>query len=490
MIVNDIRNRAAARPNDTAVIHNDRSYSYLDFANSILGMVQILERENLPRKAVAIVVIKDIYLSWIVVSALRFLGLDTITAHSLTQAYALGIRSAALAVTTEEEDHPPPTPEVITVARRLIAISGQRAVNSTSDRSGEYPVGADACGGHILYTSGTTGHYKKAFYERDKSERICDRVADRFGLTPDTRFHDMNFPLFTAAGFFYPMAVWRTGGCVVFDQTGSGPKNILKHDIPMAFVIPSMLDEIVRGMIAPVEKPENLTVCVTGGFLPAHLVEAVRSKLTSRIKYYYGATECLDILRSDVKDEDQLHWFEPADWRVVRVLKTDGRECRPGEEGELAVGLTDVDCTGYLGDPETSRKFFRNGYFFPGDLAVKRSDGRIKILGRISDVLNVAGNKIAVAPFELRVQQLLGASAVCIFSGLDGTGNTEVIVAVETRSIPTSMQMQAIAALLGKFEQVRVEVLPRFPRTNTAMAKVDRQKLRALVSHDRPLARS
>jgi len=49
-------------------------------------------------------------------------------------------------------------------------------------------------------------------------------------------------------------------------------------------------------------------------------------------------------------------------------------------------------------------------------MAVRRKDGRIRILGRVGDVLNLGGQKIAIEPFEKAARDLLGVDSLCVFS--------------------------------------------------------------------------
>jgi len=82
----------------------------------------------------------------------------------------------------------------------------------------------------------------------------------------------------------------------------------------------------------------------------------------------------------------------------VKVFTDDDREVRPGsgERGRLATsGLVPL---GYYGDPEKSEKTFREvdgvRYSFPGDYATIEADGSITLLGRGSNCINTAGEKV------------------------------------------------------------------------------------------------
>jgi acyl-CoA synthetase (AMP-forming)/AMP-acid ligase II len=140
-----------------------------------------------------------------------------------------------------------------------------------------------------------------------------------------------------------------------------------------------------------------------------------------------------------------------------------------------------MDSSEYLDDPEASAKVFRDGFFYPGDLAVRRGDGRIRVLGRIADVLTVGGNKIPVAPIERAVEEALRVDAVCIFGGLDDEGREKIVVAIETKRDPTAAEQERVAAFLPPFERVQFVVFPEFPRAAAGMRKIQRRALRQLA---------
>ncbi len=113
-------------------------------------------------------------------------------------------------------------------------------------------------------------------------------------------------------------------------------------------------------------------------------------------------------------------------------------------------------------------------------MAVRREDGRIRILGRTADVLNVGGENFAVAPMELEIQRVLGVDKVCLFSGLNAAGQEELVIVVETdRALPKA----ELARIAKKFpyERVRFASLKEFPKTSMGTRKTRRSVLRKLV---------
>ena len=67
--------------------------------------------------------------------------------------------------------------------------------------------------------------------------------------------------------------------------------------------------------------------------------------------------------------------------------------------GELQIA-TPFGMLGYLDDPGLTAAAFSAGYFKTGDLARRRADGRIELVGRIKEIIARGGNKIAPAEIE------------------------------------------------------------------------------------------
>jgi long-chain acyl-CoA synthetase len=145
-----------------------------------------------------------------------------------------------------------------------------------------------------------------------------------------------------------------------------------------------------------------------------------------------------------------------------------------GRIGRLRVSTEDAP-NGYLHDEEASRTFFKNGFFYTGDLAVMRQDGRIALQGRVTDVINYMGHKIWPAPIEDRLRDVLGVSGVCLLSLQNEAGEEELHVVIEASApIHSGILDPALRAVLdgGGFPGVHVAYTPALPRN--AMGKVMR----------------
>ena len=113
----------------------------------------------------------------------------------------------------------------------------------------------------------------------------------------------------------------------------------------------------------------------------------------------------------------------------VRVLDGNGSPLPANEEGEVvASGPTVIE--GYWRDPQATAEAFVDGWFRTGDLGRFDNDGYLTITGRIKDLINRGGEKIAPAEVE---SVLLGhptVADVCVFPVPHPTLGQEVVAAV------------------------------------------------------------
>ena len=83
---------------------------------------------------------------------------------------------------------------------------------------------------------------------------------------------------------------------------------------------------------------------------------------------------------------------------LLRVVM-DGRECGPGEEGELRVKGPQV-CLGYLDSSLDAEGFDEDGWFRTGDLGVIDAEGFVSITGRLKDIIIRKGENISAKEIE------------------------------------------------------------------------------------------
>jgi len=157
---------------------------------------------------------------------------------------------------------------------------------------------------------------------------------------------------------------------------------------------------------------------------------------------------------------------------TTKVFTEDDREVQPGsgEIGKVAAG--GAVPIGYFKDPEKSSKTFRtiNGvrYSFPGDMATVEADGSLTLLGRGSQVINSAGEKIFPEEVEEAVKRVDGVLD-CLVVGIDNDKFGQAVTAVVSLSPGATVEEAAIIAsvktqLAGYKAPKRVVFVSQIPR--------------------------
>ena len=484
MAITRIYEWALRNSQKTAIVWNGREVSYARFARGIESARQTLGALDLPAGSTAVLLIRSLLESWTVGLALRSLGLNTVAVTSTENAQTLGISNVSCLVACQDMLQRGAVKSMPWSGARLVQVPADSYKVPAHEGAPALPEGMPSPGGHILCTSGTTGTYKKIFMNEAKMAlryaAIIPSDAWDYGSTWQLSFLGM----WTFAGFMLPSFIWHAGGCTVIDQRTTWADHFFDHGVAYGIALPHMMEELLKSSRAasPQQAPRRCTLIAGGGFIPPAMAQEVLERLAERLTIGFGSTELSTrVLESDFKGPEDLHWLSPLAGRVIEIVDDEDRLCPTGTEGHLRVRLTPLDCDAYLDDPQASRQAFRNGCFYPGDMAVQRADGKIRILGRGVDVLNILGQKLAPAPIELALQERIGARALCLFSGIGASGQGEIMAAVETDRAIDEPALREELRRITRCNEIRITVLPEFPRTQTGMAKIDRRALRHLL---------
>lgn len=249
----------------------------------------------------------------------------------------------------------------------------------------------------ILFTSGSTGSPKAAILSRANVRAGVRAVVDRFGLSaedrtaatlPWTHGHGLIGVLLSALG---------AGGTVVIG--GSRPViDVLRTDrhLTWASVVPAQLTALCA---AGSEPPAGRWRFLRTASAPLNQPLAARAEALLRcpVAEAYGMTETAH----------QAAANEPAFGE--RTLGSVGRpspelriRCRGphiGEGRELEVAGPSV-FRGYLGDADATGAALERGWYRTRDVGRIDAGGRVHLLGRISEHINRAGNKISPVEVE------------------------------------------------------------------------------------------
>lgn len=460
-------------PQSPAVILPRQVVTYAQLEDDVAALVHWLAAQGLGSGQRVGVQMADYYWNWVGHLAALRLGLAVMTTRlpHLQVALACGRLDAIIAAQAK--------PEGFAGTRWLCP--DVAALDHANKQAFDPATTAQAK--RLAMTTGTTGTPRLTVWDMDILYRRVAQVRDELSLNTDTVLHALS-PLETTGGFRYPLATWLAGGCVLMGEVLPDGKVTMPATPPSTLVLasPSSLQKELYKNPGEWPAQNKRHIVLGGGRVPAGLRQEALARACGSLATTYGATETGSIATGDTSLIDR-HPGAAGFLRsgvVAEIVDEDDRPVPAGQAGILRV-KTSYMVAGYEDAGALSGAgVFRDGWFYPGDEAFLDKDGFLAILGRVSDIINIGGSKIAVADIESRLDGLSGIQDFCVLvMNLQDHDRLAVVVACETGVDLEDLQRRIEKCLSAGmvFSLIKVKEIPR----NT-MGKVARRKLAEKIS--------
>lgn len=473
MLTARIHGWAERTPDKVALIHNDASITYATFSSYIAQARAFYLRRQIVGPGVAVVLTTNRLGHWIMSLALRSLGLDTAGVAEIDTIAALALGAIRVVTTTLDDVTPALT---ALCAARGWPLLGFRFADEPDLQPGE-DFQPEREGGAILTTSGTTGVRKKILMHPAFEPEFFRIRRDQAGVSADSIISVGNFEPLIGVGYKSPVSTWDIGGTVLIHQGLDQHVPLLYPGLTHATLTPLLVALINKVPLEVFTQPRGVRVQIGGGPIGDAALTQLKARLGPNIHSVISATETSTFASTLLETAEDRRWHRPVPGRDVQVVDEADRPTPLGEVGRVRVS-TEGGPNAYLDDEAATRAFFKDGYFYPGDLAIMRADGRISLQGRVTDVINIAGDKISPAPIEEGLQAVLGVPGVCLFSMQNEAAEEQIYVVIESApDLTEAMIARELRVTFGSyFNQISYIVVPSLPRN--AMGKVLRQEVR------------
>ena len=275
----------------------------------------------------------------------------------------------------------------------------------------------------LKLTSGTTAAPRAIRFQSQQLLSDCNQICDTMGISDV----DLNFgviPISHSYGFSNLLAPLIACGVPMVLSKDRLPRAVL-GDLAgtNATVFPGM-PVFYQAFCEMEDIPvlPKLRLCISAG---APLATAVARQFWKRfglpIHSFYGASECGGICydRDGQNEEDGFvgHAMEGV---AIEMVDPDASTSRIRVRS-AAVGDS------YF--PESDKAKLGGGLFVPDDLLNKTANG-FRIVGRTSDVINVAGKKVNPAEVEAHLLRFTGVRQAVVFGRASNVRNEEVAACV------------------------------------------------------------
>ncbi len=490
-----IARQARTRPDATALVAGDQSFSYAELHAAARGGAALLREQGVePGRLVAI-------------DAPR--GAIGVLA-------ALAVLYAGAGYAALDPHHPPARREamlrllepclVLRAAGVVAAAFDGAPVLELHDRDLEYwqrETGEDGAEpaasepAYVVFTSGSTGEPKGVVIGHGALDHFVAAALPTYDFHPEDRV--LQFAALTFDASVEELAVtWAAGASLVLRDeamldslpaftTACERLSITVWDLPTAFWHELCL-ALAEGTVA---LPRALRLVIVGGEAVAgeRLRQWQATSNAPRLLNTYGPSEativatCADLSAEDSSRPIAIGRALPG---VSALLVDDSRQVieQSGIVGELCL-LGPTLAQGYLRRPDlTGQRFVqlprRGRAYLTGDLAQLGEDGQLYYVGRRDDELKISGHRVAPAEVEAALAKHPALRASVVYGVRAETGAVHLTAHVEaTRGSVTAPDLRRFlgeilpAAMIPTVFELHEE-LPR-----TSHGKLDRAALRA-----------
>jgi acyl-CoA synthetase (AMP-forming)/AMP-acid ligase II len=275
----------------------------------------------------------------------------------------------------------------------------------------------------LKLTSGTTAAPRAIRFRSEQLLADCTQICETMGITE----HDLNFgviPFSHSYGFSNLVTPLLARGVPIVLSRDRMPRAVL-NDLARtsATVFPGM-PVFYQALIEMEKVPAlpTLRLCISAGApLPLKVARKFREKFNQPIHSFYGSSECGGICYDQVAPSLEEGFLGQPLQGVNLELLEPGAQATRVRVQSAAVG------DGYF--PEADEEKLGQGKFVPDDLLGVSGDG-LRIVGRISDVINVAGKKVNPAEVEAELLRFAGVEAAVVFGRESALRNQEVAACI------------------------------------------------------------
>lgn len=162
----------------------------------------------------------------------------------------------------------------------------------------------------------------------------------------------------------------------------------------------------------------------------------------------------------------------------LRVVDEDGHALPAGERGELQVRGTSV-IRGYWNRPDADAETFVDGWLRTGDVAVIDSEGYLRIVDRIKDLVIRGGENIGCGSVEAAILEYPGVLEASVYGVPDARLGEEVGASIHAEGrVDADDLRRFLASRLARFEIPRYLHFVDEPLPRTASGKILKRTLR------------
>lgn len=345
----------------------------------------------------------------------------------------------------------------------------------------------------ILLSSGTTSLPKTIPLTQSAVCRSAHNVGEAIELTADDRLLGV-LPLFHGHGLISGLIAALSVGSSVICTPGFDPATFfrwLSEFRPTWYTaVPTIHRAVLEAASAHKQQARRSSLRLirsASSTLPTKVLRGLQKQFGVPVIDTLGMTEAATQVAANPLRRRKLGSVGVAAGAEIAILDTAGRQLAPGERGEIALRGPTIT-RGYDNDPVATRQSFRNGWFRTGDLGYLDNDGYLFLVGRVKEVINRGGQKVAPGEVEEALLRHVDVAEAAAFAVPHGRLGFDVGAAVVLRA-NAKANARSLRTFVGKHLAAfkvpgLIRIVPDIPRGGGG--KIRRAQLAATFARSEP----
>ena len=386
---------AIRRPERAALIGHGRRLDYRQLERAMLGVAAALQEWGVRRGEIVGVAMRDDIDHVVTMFAIARLGaillpMDARWTAVETQNVARHFDARVVVTSDTQSSRLPETPVIVFDAAMLE--HDIESLRLPADSSADDPL-------LLSLSSGTTGTPKGPILSH--RQMLLRHYTEWLAL--GFLQSDVNLcatPLYFGGGRGFTLSYLMAGGTVVLHPPPHKPEDLAEsitaHGVTTTFLVPTLLRRIAASPERIRAAFRGLRVVVSSGSA-LHPTERATlfAQVNAHIVNLYASTEggSVSVLEADATGLAASSVGRPVLGSVVEIASEAGQPLPRGETG-LIRHRAPWHPTGFHRNPEETKRFFRDGWYYPGDIGFQDVQGYVHITGRSKDMIIRGGVNI------------------------------------------------------------------------------------------------
>lgn len=456
---------AKEKPNEIAFIDNQVQINYAQLSSFVLRTAEFLKGAGIERGMIVNIHLPS-FLNWTTTLALHILGITSISRKNVINSDPWLIHDFHLSL---DQDSAVPSERNIIFNETLV-----EQIKQTAEYQGDFGFHAPTDIARLIPTSGTTGDTKFISVLAGDLTELAN-LKNAWDFVGDGRLLGL-FPMGARQSYRFAFNILANGQTLYRSDFLDYrlAKLLRRNPIHTVYGSPTqilkLLDSIKHTGSA---LPDLKYVAMSGSSPNQNFVSRIRQELQCEIVNVYGSTEVGNAATSKLIGTEVTGFT--LNNQIELQIVNDQHQVLPAESSGLIRYRNSTMAREYYQNPKATQEFFRDGYFYPGDVGYLDSEGKLYLEGRAQDVLNLGGVKYNPDKLDQIVQSQLGVVDCAVFAMHDEDGSEQIGLALV---VDEDFDLETFSKVMAKKFPVKVDHLFKMgalPRNENG--KINRHQL-------------